>query len=488
MWLCEDDIMVNQTRRDFLKNAGLAAASAGGFSLLGGCARWPQRLARKRRPPNIIFILADDLGYGDLGCYGQKEIKTPNLDRMAAEGMRFTQHYAGSTVCAPSRCSLMTGLHSGHSTVRANSRVLLKPDDITVARVLKNKGYVTAIIGKWGVGHPPPPGDPARNGFDYFFGYLNMVHAHNYYPEFLWRNEEKVVLSGNSLAEPNTGEQGWSYRQQTYSHDLFADEALAFIDKNSTKPFFLYLAFTIPHANNEGGRRIGNGMEVPDYGIYKHKNWPDAQKAHAAMITRMDRDVGTLFEKLKELGIDENTVVFFSSDNGPHKEGRAEPAFFNSNGPLQGMKRDLYEGGIRVPLIARWPGKIPPATTTDHVSAFWDFLPTAAELAHAKPPGNIDGISMLPTLLARPAAQKQHEFLYWEFHERGGKQAVRMGNFKAVRLDWHKKPDKPLELYNLETDIGENFNIADQNPKIIKKIEAYLKTARTSSPEWPKNN
>jgi arylsulfatase A-like enzyme len=477
--------MAQQTRRQFLKTMGSAAISAGAFSLLPGCAAAGPAAAKTRKQPNIIFILADDLGYGDLGCYGQKEIQTPSIDRMAAEGMHFTQHYAGSTVCAPSRCSLMTGLHTGHGRVRANSRVLLEPEDVTVAKVLKGTGYVTGIIGKWGVGHPPPPGDPARNGFDYFFGYLNMVHAHNYYPEFLWRNEDKVVLDDNRLAARYKGEQGWSWRQGTYSHDLFTEEALRFVDVFRKEPFFLYLAYTIPHANNEGGRHVGNGMEVPDYGIYKDKDWPDPKKGHAAMISRMDRDIGTLLAKLKALRIDENTLVIFSSDNGPHKEGGADPAFFNSNGPLTGIKRDLYEGGIRVPLVARWPGKIKPGSVTDHVSAFWDFLPTAAELAGAETPANIDGISVVPTLLGQPEKQKEHEYLYWEFHERGGKQAVRMGDFKGVRLNVHKDPNSPLELYDLKRDMAEKHNIAAEHPDVSAKIEAIFKTARTDAERWP---
>jgi len=313
-----------------------------------------------------------------------------------------------------------------------------------------------------------------------------MVGAHNYYPEFLFRGTEKVRLPGNQLAKAYHGEQGWSFRQKTYSHDLFTGDALDFIEQNRSNPFFLYLAYTIPHANNQGERRTGMGMEVPDYGIYKDKDWPESQKACAAMITRMDRDVGILLTRLEQLGIDENTLVMFSSDNGPHREGGADPAFFNSSGPLRGQKRDLYEGGVRVPLIARWPGKIKAGSVSDHVSAFWDFLPTAAELAGAKPPENIDGISIVPALLGKAKKQKQHKFLYWEFHERGGKQALRMGNFKAVRLHWHSKPDNPLELYNLENDIAENRNIAAEYPDVIAKIKAYLATARTDSPIWPK--
>jgi len=473
--------MKKQTRREFLGTIGLAAAS----SLLPGCATVTPAKAAERKQPNIIFILADDLGYGDLGCYGQKQIKTPSLDRMAAEGMRFTQHYAGSTVCAPSRCVLMTGLHTGHCRVRANARILMEPEDVTVAEILKDAGYVTGIIGKWGVGHPPPPGDPARNGFDYFFGYLSMMHAHNYYPEFLWRNEDKVTLQDNQLEKTSRQGQGWAFRQGTYSHDLFAKEALSFVEQNKDRPFFLYLAFTIPHANNEAGRRIGNGMEVPDYGPYKDKDWPEPQKGHAAMITRMDSDIGRLLTKLKDLDIDDNTLVMFSSDNGPLKEGGAYPRFFNSSGSLRGYKRDLYEGGIRVPMVARWPGKIKPASITDHISAFWDFLPTAAELAGAQVPSEIDGISMVPTLLGKPRRQKKHDFLYWEFHERGGKQAVRMGDWKAVRLSVHRDPNGPLELYDLKNDIGEKHNIAAFHPNVIARIEDYLKTARTDSANWP---
>jgi len=475
-----EERMKYQTRRAFLKKLGVAGACLTASSLLGPSHAW----ASESKKPNIIFILADDLGYGDLGCYGQKEIKTPHLDRMAAEGMKFTQHYAGSTVCAPSRCVLMTGLHTGHARVRGNSRILMEPEDVTVAKVLKQAGYATGIIGKWGVGHPPPPGDPEQNGFDYFFGYLNMVHAHNYYPEFLWRNREKVFYDGNELVERYDDEQGWSFRQETYSHDVFSDEALAFVERNSAKPFFLYLAYTVPHANNEGGRHVGNGMEVPDYGIYKNKKWPDPMKGHAAMISRMDADVGRLFGKLRQLGVDEDTIVIFSSDNGPHKEGGTDPAFFNSNGPLRGIKRDMYEGGIRVPFIARWPGRIKAGSISEHVSAFWDFLPTAAELAGAEVPDDIDGISMLPTLLGKAQEQKKHEYLYWEFHERGGKQAVLWGKYKAVRLKWHKNPNGPLELYDHEKDLAENFNIAKEHPDIVAKMEAYMKAARTNVGMW----
>ncbi len=424
--------------------------------------------AERRRRPNIIFILADDLGYGDLGCYGQKVIRTPHLDRMATEGVRFTDCYAGSTVCAPSRCALMTGLHTGHCRVRGNALVPLLPEDVTVAELLKQAGYATGIVGKWGLGEPDTTGLPNRQGFDYWFGYLNQRNAHNYYPEFLWRNEEKAELPGN--LEGAKGE---------YSHDLFTQEALEWVHAHASEPFFLYLAYTIPHANNELGRETGNGMEVPTDAPYSDEKWAQPQKGHAAMITRMDRDIGSLLSLLKELGIDEETIVFFTSDNGPHKEGGADPAFFDSSGPLRGFKRDLYEGGIRVPMMVRWPGRIPGGRESDQPWTFWDFLPTAAQFAGVKAPEGIDGISMLPALFGRQ--QKSHEFLYWEFHERGFQQAVRMGNWKAVR----KGTKKPIELFDLLKDIGETTDIAAEHPDVVATIEDYLATARTDSEDFP---
>lgn len=427
--------------------------------------------AQQARKPNIIFILADDLGYGDLGCYGQKKIKTPNLDRLAKQGMRFTQAYAGSTVCAPSRCALMTGRHTGHCTVRGNALVPLRAEDVTVATLLKRLGYVTGLIGKWGLGEPGTTGVPNRQGFDTFFGYLNQRHAHNYYPDYLWRNEEKVLLPGN-VVENNVAS-----KRDKYSHDLFADEALQFVEKNKAKPFFLYLSFTIPHANNEAGKK---GMEVPSDEPYSNEPWPQPQRNHAAMITRMDRDIGRLLEKLQELGLDEHTIIFFTSDNGPHQEGGGDPMFFRSSGPLRGFKRSLHEGGLRVPMIVRWTGRVPAGDTNPHVWAFWDFLPTAVELAGGQSPKDGDGISVVPTLL-RQGKQRQHEFLYWEFHERGSQQAVRMGDWKAIRT----KLGGPLELYDLAKDLGEDKNIAGQHPDVIARIEAYLRTARTESPQWP---
>ncbi len=428
--------------------------------------------------PNIIFIHADDLGYGDLSCYGQQKFKTPNIDRLAVEGVRFTQYYAGSTVCAPSRSALMTGQHTGHTRIRGNARHPLLPEDVTVAEALKSAGYQTGLIGKWGLGEAGSSGIPTRQGFDYFFGYLNQRHAHNYYPTFLWRNEEQVKLR-NIVPDEDAEGSGNSSNRLDYSHDLMAEDTLKFVEQNRRQPFFLYLAFTIPHANNEARNR---GMEVPGLGEFAHKDWPEQERAKAAMIARMDRDVGRLMALLKKLGIDGNTIVFFTSDNGPHREGGADPDFFDSNGPLKGIKRALYEGGIRVPMIVRWPKRVKAGTTSHQVWSHWDFLPTAAEIAGVKSPANpanMDGISMLNALLGKK--QRNHDFLYWEFHERGFAQAVRMGDWKAVR----KSLDLPLELYDLKNDIGEQSEIASKHPDVVKKIEDYLKTARTESELWP---
>jgi len=486
----KESFMDKHTRREFLRMTGLAAASTAVSSLLPSCAGTEQivdssalKINLTADQPNIIFILADDLGYGDLGCYGQQKIATPNLDKMSAEGMRFTDHYAGSTVCAPSRCALMTGQHTGHCLIRGNAQVPLRPSDFTVAELLKQAGYATGIIGKWGLGEADSTGIPNKQGFDYWFGYLNQRHAHNYYPDYLWRNQQKVPFK--NVVEPVNPPGGVATERVEYSHDLFTEEALTFVERNKDKHFFLYLAYTIPHANNEAKALNRHGMEVPDYGIYADKDWPEPQKGHAAMITRMDSDIGKLLAKLKALGLDENTLVLFSSDNGPHREGENNPDFNDSNGPLRGIKRDLYEGGIRVPMIAHWPGRIKAGSLSNHISAFWDFLPTCAELIGVKSPEDIDGLSMVPTLLGRPAEQKEHEFLYWEFHEQGKKQAVRAGDWKGVRLNVAKDPNGPIELYNLKDDIGEEHNVANRHPEIVARIEEYMKSARAPSEHWP---
>lgn len=450
------------------------------------CAMSEAHAQAQFNKPNIIFILADDLGYGDLGCYGQRQIVTPHLDRMAAEGIRFTQHYAGSTVCAPSRCALMTGMHMGRARVRANDRKILLEEDLTVAELLKGAGYKTGLIGKWGLGEEGSSGHPNRQGFDYFYGYLNQVHAHNYYPAFLWRNEEKIKLS-NIVERPDRGyareHGGVSTNKAQYSHDLVTEEALAFVERNSADRFFLYLSYTIPHANNEAGR---NGMEVPSLGDYTDKDWPAAQRAHAAMISRLDRDVGRLLEKLGELGIDDETLVIFTSDNGPHGEGGADPDFFDSSGPLRGIKRDLYEGGIRVPMIARWPRTIAPERTSDHISAFWDFLPTCAALAGVEADLDSDGISYLPTLLG--ATQPGHEYLYWEFYERGGKQAVRWNRWKGIRLGALRAPGGPIALYDLTSDLDESEDLATEHPEIVQRIAEMMQSAHKDAGSYSFEN
>jgi arylsulfatase A-like enzyme len=449
------------------------------------------------RKPNIIFILADDLGYGDLGCYGQKLIQTPNLDRMAAEGMRFTQFYAGSTVCAPSRSVLMTGLHTGHTRVRGNAGNVnplaqsLRPEDATVARLLKEVGYATALVGKWGLGDEGEAavGLPTRQGFDYFFGYANQHHAHNYYPDFLLRGETQVKLR-NQVA-PGSADNpvakrfgvGYASEKVEYSHDLLAAEGLKWVEQHKDRPFFLYFAFTAPHANNEANRDLKNGQEVPDFGSYADKEWSAPNKGQAAMISRMDRDIGRLFELLKKLGLDEHTLVLFSSDNGPHNEGGHTPELFQPAGPLRGMKRSLTEGGIRVPFIARWPGKIKPGSISAHVGWFADFLVTACEVSGAKAPARTDGLTLLPTLLGQPDKQAKHPHLYWEFHERGFNQAVLMdGRWKAIRLG---RTDAAVELYDPANDIGEAKNLAAEQPDTIAKAKTLFSSSRTESPDWP---
>lgn len=452
-----------------------AAVVAVGLPLLGATqAAEPSSQTAALKPPalpkpNIIFILADDLGYGDLGCYGQKMIKTPNLDRLAAEGMRFTQCYAGSTVSAPSRACLMTGFHTGHVTIRGNRTVPLRREDVTVAEILKKAGYRTAALGKWGLGLEGSSGTPNRKGFDEWFGYLDQVHAHNYYPTNLWRNDQRLSLKQNE-----------NNRKAEYSHHWFTRAATNFMRLNQDRPFFLYLAYTIPHANNELGRQTGNGMEVPSAEPYEQEPWPQPEKNKAAMISLLDRDVGRLSDELKRLKIDSNTVVFFSSDNGPSKEGGVDPSFFESSGPLHGLKRDLYEGGIRVPLIVRWPGKMEAGFVSDQWFTFWDFLPTAAKIANFLPPPCIDGLSLLPTLL-KQRQTNQHEYLYWESHEGGFSQAVRRNNWKALRRGIGQKP----ELYDLMTDPYEERDVANSHPNIVERMLAYMKHARTESQHWP---
>ncbi len=439
--------------------------------------------------PNIVLILADDLGYGDLGCFGGTSIATPNLDRMAAEGMRLTRHYAGSTVCAPSRCVLLTGLHTGHCRVRGNSPGIMHPEDITVAELLHDAGYATGCAGKWGVGAPPPLDDPQRNGFDHFFGYISMWHAHNFYPEFLIRNGKHHPLRNEVAPEwKDTDGRGVAIKRVDYAPDLITDDAVKFIETNKDGAFFLYFALNVPHANNEAGRfsdRPEKGMEVPDFGPFADKDWPGPEKGFAAMLHNIDRDIGRILETLKRSGIDENTLVIFTSDNGPHEEGGHQMEFFNSNGPLRGMKRDLYEGGVRVPTIARWPGKIEPGTESDHLSGFQDMLPTFAELAGASVPQNIDGLSMVPTLLGKADQQARHEFLYWEFSERGGKRGVVTTDWKLVQQDAGASNPPAAELFNLKQDVEETTNVADRHPDVVKQLTKFLDGSHVSSESYP---
>ena len=444
------------------------------------CVLVSQTLAAK---PNIIYIMTDDLGYGDLGCYGQERIQTPHIDRMAEEGMRFTQFYAGSTVCAPSRCVLMTGVHTGHALVRGNREIQpmgqwpLPDETVTVAEVLKNEGYATGLVGKWGLGGPGSSGHPNRQGFDYFYGYLCQRHAHNYYPEFLFRNEERIPLPGNRVNNERRDGAGYAVDRATYSHDLCAGEALNFVRRNQSRPFFLYLSLTIPHANNEGGKQ---GMEIPDYGRYASTDWPEPQKGHAAMITHMDADIGRLMALLKELNLDDNTIVFFTSDNGPHREGGNDPFFNDSNGPLRGIKRDLYEGGIRVPMIVRWPGQIRPNSISGHIGYFGDFMATAAELAGAKVPKGLDSISFIDALMGRVDTQKQHPYLYWEFYG-GGKhfQAIRQGDWKGVQ---HR--DGSFELFRLDRDLGEQNNLAANQLSKVAELRLRMEQAHQDNDMW----
>ena len=426
----------------------------------------------KARKPNIILILADDLGFGDLGSYGQKLIKTPNLDQLVAEGTRFTQVYASAPVCAPSRASLMTGLHQGHAYIRGNTdikgqRVSLRPQDTTIAEVLKRAGYRTAWIGKWGLGEPDTDGTPNKKGFDYFFGYLNQNLAHNYYPDYLWRNEEKVQLRGKS-----------------YSPDLFGQEASDFIRRESKNPFFLYLAYTLPHANNELNRRTGNGMETPSDKPYSNEKWTQPNKNFAAMVTRLDQQVGEIVALLKSLKLDDDTILIFSGDNGPQgtDEGNYNAAFFNSTGGLRGLKRSLYEGGIREPMIVRWPGRVKAGAVSDLVWTHYDLFPTFAEIAKATRPSELDGISVLPIWLHNKTISRK--YLYWEFHEGGFMQAVRMGKWKAVKLGVNGK----IELYDLDKDEAETRNIADSNPLIVLEVDRIMKHEHRITPLWSDND
>ncbi len=462
------------------------------FSLLSAVAADNSGTRREAlvSKPNIVFILSDDVGIADLGCYGQEMFATPNIDRMAAEGICLSHHYSGASVCAPSRASLLTGLHTGHVSVRSyKPDQLLLESDVTVAEKLKEAGYVTGAIGKWGLGHPPPLDDPYRKGFDEFYGYINTWHAHNFFPEFLYRNGVKEILPGNRLKDmqiagitPSQEGAGLAEVRETYVHDLFDREALSFIEKHRNEPFFLYLAYNAVHANNEAGHILGDGMEVVNYGEFAEKDWPNPEKGFAQMMRNLDNSVGLIREKLKKLGIAERTLVIFASDNGPHAEGGHKVDFFDSNGPYRGLKRDLYDGGLRTPFIAWWPGKIPAGASSNHVSAFWDFMPTACELAGVDAPEDTDGISMVPTLLQGGEGQKTHRYLYWEYYAQGGRQAVLKDGFKAVRQNVRLGGNVPTELYDTRKDVSEQTDIASQHPELVKQMEALMLEAHRPLP------
>lgn len=473
-----------------MKKSSLIMTACGVAGLmLPGCSRGKAQPQDAKRTPNVIYILADDLGVGDISPYGQKLIKTPNLDRMASEGMKFTQCYAGTAVSAPSRASLMTGQHTGHTHIRGNKRmdpegqVAMPEGTYTLAQLFKNSGYSTGCFGKWGLGYPGSESDPTKVGFDDFFGYNCQTLAHNYYPDHLWDGTQRVEFTEN-----------YDKANRVYSADSIHNRALKFIRENKDKPFFAFLSYTLPHAElllpkdsvyDEYCRLIPEADDPlwapknPDIvGAYGVAERPLA--AFASMVTRMDRYVGDVMDLLAELDIDDNTIVIFTSDNGPHREGGANPDYFASYGPYRGIKRDLYEGGIRMPMIIRYPGKVAPGSTSDHVMAFWDVMPTFAELVSSTDSIATDGISFLPTILGK-GEQKQHDYLYWEFHESNGKQALRYGNWKGVRLNVGKPDETVFELYDLSTDIHEDHDLASANPELVAKISAMMDSVRTES-------
>jgi arylsulfatase A-like enzyme len=427
--------------------------------------------------PNIILILADDLGYSDLSCYGQTNFSTPNIDKLAEQGIRFTQHYAGSTVCAPSRCVLMTGKHTGHSFIRGNAQnndgsgqLPIPETEETFVKYLNRTGYKTGIFGKWGLGNAFTTGDPLKHGFDYFFGYHDQVLAHNSFPEYLIRNTEKLYLNNKVKYLSDTlwhkGLGSYSTYKIDYSNDLIFDEMMKFIDMNKNEKFFAYFPTTIPHDNGEA--EIGNRFEVPDNSKFKNREWTEENKCYAALVEHLDGYVGKLVQKLEELGISENTLIIFTSDNG------SVPFIdHNSNGIFRGFKRDLYEGGIRVPLIIKWPSKVEAGRISHHVSAFWDLFPTFCEIAGIEDYPQLDGISLLPELLGK--RQKVHDYLYWEFHWwNDPMQAVRMGKWKGIRLS----PNAEIELYDLVLDRGESKNVSSGNSDIVSEIEKIMTSGR----------
>ena len=468
------------------------------FAILfaAGCAKTP--------PPNIIYILADDLGYNELGSYGQKIIRTPNLDQLAAEGMRFTQHYSGSPVCAPSRGTLLTGKNTGTGYIRDNlemggwgpddpeGQLPLLDAEFTIAEMLKPAGYTTGFVGKWGLGGPDSEGHPNNQGFDLFYGYLCQRVAHNYYPTHLWQNGTPDSLEGNAYfaahqkidAPLDTEEEYYDrFAAEHYAPDLMLESVLTFLDQNKDNPFFLVFATPVPHlalqVPKESLDEYPDSLDSEPFLGGSYLPHPRPHAAYAAMITRMDRDIGTILARLKDLGLEENTVVMFSSDNGTTYSKGVDASYFNSVGDMRGLKGSVFEGGIKVPFIAKWPNKIAPSSTSDHVSAFWDVMPTVAELVGIEAPAGIDGNSFLPTLKGK--SQVEDKPLYWEYHAFGGMQAVRMGKWKGVRLEIRRQEDSPLQLFDLESDPNETMDVAAANAEIASQIRAIM-DSRTPSP------
>ncbi len=461
-----------------------------GILFLVACSSDKHSPEDKKNKPNIIYILADDLGYGDLSCYGQSKFSTPNIDKLASQGMLFTQHYAGSTVCAPSRSALMTGQHTGHTFIRGNKEVLPEgqypiPDSTyTLGELLQQAGYRTGAFGKWGLGFPGSEGDPMNQGFNTFFGYNCQRLGHHYYPYHLWSNQDSIPLNENA-----------GDAKVIYAPELIHQKTLQFIDDHQDEPFFLFVPSIIPHAELAAPEKYMakfRGKLEPEQsyaGTDEGKNFrngpyqsqKETHAAFAAMVTLLDEQVGEIMNKVEALGLSGHTMIIFTSDNGPHLEGGADPEYFDSNGPLKGFKRDLYEGGIRVPMIVKWPGVIAPGSQSDHLSAFWDIFPTVAEMTGSSIPDYVDGVSFLPTLMGDSKNQQNHVYLYWEFHEQGGRVAVRKGDWKAVRYNVFKEPDSPLELYNLQDDIGEENNVAANHPNIVRAMNEALQSAREPS-------
>lgn len=469
--------MMNRKKRNKLFAVGAALAA---LTPLGA-----------QQKPNVVFIIADDLGYGDLSCYGQEKFQTPHIDRLALNGIRFTRSYSGATVSAPSRASLVTGLHTGHAPIRGNKEIQpegqspLPAGTFTLFHLFKNAGYTIAAFGKWGLGYPGSSGDPMNQGVDRFFGYNCQRKAHNYYPAYLWNNRSQVWFPENDGG-----------KSVTYSQEVIQEEVLKFIDQQQGNPFFLFVPMVLPHAElvvpEDSLIRQFRGCfpETPYVGVdaktaferggYRSQEHPRA--THAAMVTRIDLYVGQIINKLREAGLLENTLIVFTSDNGPHREGGGDPDFFNSNGIYRGYKRDLYEGAIRVPTLVSWEGRVPSGRESDHPFAFWDYLATFAELTGQPLPVESDGVSILPLLLG-DEGQKVHDYLYFEFHEQGGRQALIQGDWKLLHLD--VRGDGYYELYNLASDPSENHNLVNLYPGKAEELKELMRGARSDHPDWP---